>query len=170
MHSQGVYYRDFDFRNLEYDVPCSTHLGVMRNYLPEGLRIQFPKLRIESISDNEVILLVKMNTPGYNFLKMLEKENVKYAPRNKDMMKRANSLSDTAEYSRISMKIKPNNTLFFSEANELISVSYINSQLKSKNVIRAICISSSPGLWSTGHSYGNTWNVEQIKTYVEEIE
>ena len=171
MHSQVVYYRDFDFRNLEYDVPCSTHLGVMRNYLPEGMRIQFPKLKVESISDNEVILLVKMNSPGYNFLKMLEQENVKHAPKKKDMMKRANGLSDIAEYSRISMKIKPNNTLLFSETNELISVSYINSRLNSKtSVVKAICISSSPGLWSTGHSYGNTWNVEQLKTYIEEIE
>ncbi len=168
MHSQVVYYRDFDFINLEYGVPCSTHLGVMRNYLPQPLRIQFPKLKIESISENEALLSVKANSPGYNFLKMLEKYNVQNAPKNKDMMSQVNVLSETAEYSRISMKIKPKNTLFFSERNELISASYISSLLESKeSVIKAVCISNSPGLWSTGHSYGNTWNIEQIKIYIE---
>tara|TARA_B100000427_G_scaffold302404_1_gene286224 strand:+ start:1272 stop:1772 length:501 start_codon:yes stop_codon:yes gene_type:complete len=161
-----IYYRYFNFDDLEYDSPCCSHLGVMRNYLPNGLKIQFPKLRIHKIMEAELLLSVKKGSPGYNFLKTLEQYNIEHAPQKRNNMKHVNVLNCNSDYSIIYMKIKPD-TLFFSEKNELISLSDIKSQMNTNSNIMVVCISNSPGLWSNGNSYGNTWNIEQLKVYIE---
>ena len=83
-----------------------------------------------------------------------------------DLLRGNNSSLYTQRYSIIYMKIKPD-TLFFSEKNELISLSDIKSQMNTNSNIMVVCISNSPGLWSNGNSYGNTWNIEQLKVYIE---
>ena len=177
-----LYYRNFDFSKLKYDTPCCTHLGTMRNYLPGPLRVQFPKLRVKSISNKEMVILVKNNSPGFDFLRRLEECNaknlvknpVKNPVKNKEPLIQANSLGNS-EFSGICMKLKPN-TLFFTENDELISSSHIKNILDPSDpsnpsvVIRAVCIANSQGLWTANKSYGNTWNVEQVKIYEECVE
>ena len=152
------YYKDYDFRNLTYGRSIKSHLGTMKKYLPDGIKIQFPKVNPVEISDGVLKIRIYKGTEGYKFIKTLQdKNNEKMS--NLRTLQLFNNIEQSVDFQ---MKIN-SETLIFNENSELISLEDLVENLHRS---RIVVIANTPGLWTTDKSYGNTWTVEQIKAYI----
>ena len=156
--SKLIYYRDFNFERLIYSKSIKSHLGTMQKYNTgdsQGLRIQFPKVKILSIADSVVTLDFQDNAKGFMFFDKLKEKNG-------SKIKNKSLIPFNWDSARISMKVN-DNTLYFTEDSCITSLDNIERNL---DTCKVIVIASSEGLWTSEQSYGNTWIIEQMKLYV----
>ena len=121
----------------------------------QGLRIQFPKVKILSIADSVVTLNFQGNAKGHMFFDKLKEING-------SKIKKKSLIPFNWDSARISMKVN-DNTLYFTEDSCITSLDNIERNL---DTCKVIVIASSEGLWTSEQSYGNTWVIEQMKLYV----
>ena len=158
-----VYYRDFNLKELKYGKVIKSGLGTLKKYEPTPLRIQFPKLKAVDLTDSVISYEIPKGSKGFNFFQELETINKSRGPQPLGNRKLFNAIDCDDSESRNIIEMKVNrDTLYFREDNYQISRSDIVDCLDS---VKIICIANSPGLWTTDKSYGNTWNVEQIKVF-----
>tara|TARA_B100001094_G_scaffold20249_1_gene17185 strand:+ start:1639 stop:2172 length:534 start_codon:yes stop_codon:yes gene_type:complete len=160
-----VYYRDFNLKELQYGKVIKSGLGTMKKYEPTPIRIQFPKLKAREITQGVITFEIPQDSRGFEFFRDLETVNRGRGPRPIGDRKFFNSVRDQFDPKvpiPIEMKLSQD-TLYFREDNHQISRSDVEDVIEG---CKLICIASSPGLWSTDKSYGNTWNVEQIKVFM----
>jgi len=158
-----TYYRDFNLTELKYGKVIKSGLGTLKKYEPAPLRIQFPKLKAVELTDAIISYEIPRGSKGFNFFRELEILNKARAPQPLGNRKLFNSLDANNSERGVIIEMKVSrDTLYFREDNHQISRSDIIDHLDS---IRIVCIANSPGLWTTDKSYGNTWNVEQIKVF-----
>ncbi len=156
--SKLIYYRDFKFEELCYNKAIKSHLGTMQKYSTresQGLRIQFPKVKILGVVDNVVTLDFQGNAKGFEFFEKLKEMNV-------SKIKKKTLVPFNWDSTRISMKVNEN-TLYFTEDSCITSLDNIERNLETCKVV---VIASSEGLWCSEQSFGNTWVVEQMKLYL----
>lgn len=151
------YYKGFNFGELRYGKGIKSHLGILHKYFvgeTQGIRVQFPKVKIVEI-DSETVTL-DFEERGSCFFQRLKELNTGTIPKKLRPGVQFNSLS-----SRISMKIN-DSTLYFTEENCITTLNDIRSN---SDHVRVVVIASSDGLWLSENSYGNTWTVDQMKIY-----
>jgi len=163
-----IYYRDANLQDLQYGKAIKSGLGTLKKYEPSPVRIQFPKLKAIEITDRVISFEISRDSRGFTFFHELESRNKAKGPRPLGGRKLFNSINDPRNNeTNIIIEMKLNqDTLYFREDNYQISRSDLEDKLADG---RFVCIASSPGLWSTEKSYGNTWNVEQIKVFPNKV-
>jgi|TARA_B100001250_G_scaffold98255_1_gene82450 hypothetical protein len=153
---QAVYYKDYDFLKLRCSKSIRSHLGTLKKYNPEAIRIQFPKIRIHEIQGD--VWSIDFSEKGEDFLLKLQTFNENKRG-NKDLILFNKLIEGKPKI--VQMKVN-DSTLYFNENNEIVDYSYIVENFKN---VEARCIASTNGLWFTETSYGNTWIIDQVKIY-----